>query len=335
LQKKRTEALDLINKLDEKKTLDGYSAQQLKEMLDRKTHNDSFFKFAEEQVEEMNEANRIGNGRSFKSAIAALRNFTNGKDVSFTQLNYTFLTKFETAHFSKGNSQNGLGAYMRAIRAIYNKAIKLGLVERDLYPFANYSIKTAKTRKRAISIESIKKIRDLALEPSDPLYHSSNYFLLSFFMRGMPFADLAQLRLSNIKDGRIFYQRQKTDKPYNIKLTAEIQELLAQYLEGKKKEDRIFPIINREGIEGAYKDVEWARRRYNKKLKLIAEKCGIEENLTSYVSRHSFATRAKNLGVPIATISDMLGHENVKTTEVYLDTLPSDILDDFHEQIIK
>jgi site-specific recombinase XerD len=88
-------------------------------------------------------------------------------------------------------------------------------------------------------------------------------------------------------------------------------------------------------VAGIYKDIEWSRKRYSKKLKLLAALCGIEENLTSYISRHSFATKAKNLGVPIATISDMLGHKNVKTTEVYLDTLPSDILDEFHELIIK
>jgi site-specific recombinase XerD len=70
-------------------------------------------------------------------------------------------------------------------------------------------------------------------------------------------------------------------------------------------------------------------------LKKIATLCEISENLTSYVSRHSFATRAKNLGVPIATISDMLGHADTKTTEIYLDSLQSDLMDEFHEKVIK
>lgn len=327
--------MDIITKLEDQKVLATYTVLQLKAMIEKKTEADSFIKFGEKQVEEMVFASRLGNARSYKSALSAAKTFNRGRDLSFRELNYSFLVEFEATHFSKGNSQNGLAAYMRAILAIYNKAIKLGLVERDMYPFTNYSIKTTKTRKRAISIEAIKKIRDLDFPPNHPLYNSRNYFLLSFYMRGMPFADLAQLRVSNIKDGRIFYQRQKTDKPYNIKITTEIQALLTQYLKGKAKDDHIFPIIHRTEIDGAYKDVEWARRRYNKKLKLIAEKVGIEESLTSYVSRHSFATRAKNLGVPIATISDMLGHENVKTTEVYLDTLPSDILDEFHEQVIR
>ena len=151
----------------------------------------------------------------------------------------------------------------------------------------------------------------------------------------MSFMDLAHLKLSNIIDGRIYYQRQKTDKPYNIKITDEIKAILDLYTPGKTKDDFIFPVIDRTTPEEQYRDVEWARRRFNDKLRKIAELCEIQENLTSYVSRHSFATRAKNLGVPIANISEMLGHENIKTTEIYLGSLPSDEMDKFHEQIIK
>jgi integrase/recombinase XerD len=184
-------------------------------------------------------------------------------------------------------------------------------------------------------MEAIKRIIDLKLKPDDPLFHARNYFLVSFFMRGMTFADLAQLKMENIIDGRIYYDRQKTDKPYNIKITPEIDAILSIYTVGKKKEDYIFPIIHRETLAEQYKDVEWARKRYNKKLIDIAKLCNIEEKLTSYVTRHSFATRAKNLGIPIASISDMLGHSDTKTTQVYLDTLPSDIMDDLHEKVIR
>ncbi len=131
-----------------------------------------------------------------------------------------------------------------------------------------------------------------------------------------------------------FINAKKTDKPYNIKITAEIKRILDFYVKDKEKDEYIFNIIKRESITDQYKDVEWARKRYNKKLKYIAELCGIQENLTSYVSRHSFATRAKNLQIPIADISDMLGHESIKTTEVYLDSLPSDILDEYHKKVI-
>ena len=136
-------------------------------------------------------------------------------------------------------------------------------------------------------------------------------------------------------DGRIHYQRQKTDKPYNIKITPELQTLLDIYMPEKVPDAYILPVIKRDTLSDQYRDVISARLMFNVRLKEIAKLCDIDENLTSYVSRHSFATRAKNLGVPIATISDMLGHDNVKTTEVYLDSLPSDIMDEAHERIIR
>ena len=335
LQKKKSEVIDAITKLDDKKLLDSYTVYQLKDLLEKKPENASFITYTESLIADLIEANRIGNARCYKSALAALKTFCKGRDFTFHQINHDFLVRFEIQHLKKGKSYNGLSAYLRAVRAIFNQAIKAGMVDKELYPFDSYEIKTTKTRKRAISLEAIKGIEQLAFAPDHPLYHSRNYFLASFYLRGMSFADLAELKVSNIISSRIYYQRKKTDKPYNVMITDELQQILSIYLPGKEKDAYIFPIVKRSAPQEKYNDIEWARRRFNKKLKKIADKCGIEENLTSYVSRHSFATRAKNLGIPIASISDMLGHENVKTTQVYLDTLPSDQLDAFHAQVLK
>ncbi|MDB5227807.1 MAG: site-specific integrase [Bacteroidota bacterium] len=335
IQKKKTQVSDFVTKLDEIKVLHTIkTANQIKELFEKKSDNLSFFKYTQKLIAELKAANRIGNARSYSFVLSVLKKYCNDKELSFSDLNYTFLVKFEASHLGKGNKINSLAVYMRTIRAVYNRAIKDGLVERELYPFTNYKIKTKKTQKRAISMDAIEKIVELPLEPNDPLYHPRNYFLMSFYMRGIPFADLAQLKLSNVISGRIYYQRKKTDKPYNIKITDEIEGILNIYAKDKQKDDYIFPIIKRTEPAEQYKDVEWARNRYNKKLTKLAERCDIEENLTSYVSRHSFATQAKNLGIPIAAISDMLGHESTKTTEIYLDSLPSEIMDQYHEQVI-
>lgn len=335
LQKKKSEAIDIIAKLDERKTLHTYTVVQLKQLIERKPDQASFFHYAEKVSAELREAKRIGNARAYDSAIAAFKKFAHGKDLTFFDINLTFLNRFEIEHLKKGNSYNGLSAYLRAIRAIYNQAIKAKLVDKELYPFAEYEIKSVKTRKRAISIEAIKRIEEKVLAPTHPLFHARNYFLLSFYLRGMSFADLAELKVSNIIDGRIFYQRKKTDKPYNVKINEKIQSILAIYLPKKNWNDYILPIVKRTTLEDQYKDIEWARRRFNKKLKKLAKLCGIDENITSYVARHSFATRAKNLRIPIANISEMLGHGDIKTTEIYLETTPSDELDEMHEKVIQ
>ena len=78
-----------------------------------------------------------------------------------------------------------------------------------------------------------------------------------------------------------------------------------------------------------------ARKRYNTKLKGIAELCDIEQNLTSYVSRHPFATQAMLQQVQLNAIGAMLGHFSLKTTEIYLKSLPSNILTDYNAKIMQ
>ena len=109
--------------------------------------------------------------------------------------------------------------YLRTVRAIYYKAITRGLVARDRYPFTHYKINSEPTAKRATSREKIKRISELDLETASPLFHARNYFICYYLMNGISFIDMAFLRTKNIVDGRIQYRRQKTDKPYNIKIT--------------------------------------------------------------------------------------------------------------------
>ena len=102
----------------------------------------------------------------------------------------------------------------------------------------------------------------------------------------------------------------------------------------KDSENYIFPIISDEGNpKQEYQEFFEKRKIYNKHLKEIAKLCGIETNLTSYVARHSWATIAKHKGVPIAAISEGMGHDDVKTTEIYLDSFDKEVLDDFNELI--
>lgn len=335
VQKKATLS-DFISKLDEKKELVRLtSASQIKELFERKQGIVSVFSYTESLIAEMEKAHRIGNARLYKTWNGVLKTYCKGKELSFNDINFAFLNKFEVEHYAKGNKTNSLSVYMRTLRAIFNRAIKDGIIEKEMYPFENYKIKSAKTNKRAISISAINKIEELVFEPDHPLHRTHDYFLFSFYMRGMPFTDLAHLKLENIVDGRIVFNRQKNDKPYNVKIIDEAQRILDKYTGNKQKDEYVFPIIDRTTPKEIYKDVEWARKRYNKKLKELATICGISENLTSYVSRHSFATRAKNLKIPVANLSEMLGHDSIKTTQIYMDSLPSDLIDADHEEIIR
>jgi integrase len=336
IKKRRTDAMDIILELQESGQLNSMSLAELRSKICQKKNetNPSFFAFADELIEELKKAHRIGTARSYKEVASVLKTYCNNKELPFIKINYDFLTKFETHHYSKGNTTNGLAVYMRTIRAIYNKAMKAGIVEKELYPFHDYKVKTVPTEKRALEWEMLKKIIDFDITPEHECYHARNYFLASYMMYGMNYSDMAFLKKEDINSGRIMYRRKKTSKLYDIKITSNLERILTLYMSQYPESAYVFPIIKREALPMQYKDIQWARKCYNKRLKTLAEKCGIEQNLTSYVSRHSFATQAMLQEVPLNAISSMLGHSSLKTTEIYLKSLPSNMLDDYNAMVL-
>ncbi len=334
LLNEKARAQEIINDLFKKGELDFLSVIQLKDKIVRKSKYDSFYSFGYSLVDELKISQRHGTARSYNGLLGILRVFTKNRDLKFNELNYDFLKKFERFHLSKaGNTLNGLASYMRTIKAIYNKGIKEDIIERDAYPFHKYQIKSVPTQKRAIDIAHLKKIMELKLKREDNLFNYRNYFLLSYMLLGMSFVDMAFLKIKNIVDGRIKFQRKKTSKVYDIKITEHLNEILKFFIKGKSKNEFILPVLKRDTLELQYKDEQWALKRYNKGLKKIAELCDIEERITSYVSRHSFATHAMLKEVPLQAISAMLGHSKLSTTQVYLKSLPNNILDSYQEQL--
>lgn len=331
--KERARLSDIINKLYGKGELQYLSIQQIKQQLTITANFKSFIQYGEHLVEELKSVRRFGTARSYKCTLKIMMTFAKKKDIKFN-VNYGFLIKFEKFHLKKeGNNLNGLAAYLRTIRAIYNKGINDGCIEKEAYPFTKYKIKTTSTRKRALDISYIQKILLLDLNKKHELFHTRNYFLISFMLYGMTFMDMAFLKLEDIKNGRVIYQRKKTSKNYNIKIPDRLNNIFKFYMEDKSQNEFIFPIILRDSPEKQYQDVIRKRAMYNDKLKKIAKICGIEQSLTSYVSRHSFATNAMLQNIPIQAISTMLGHSKLNTTQIYLKSLPNEILDDYNKNL--
>lgn len=334
LLKERARLSGIINKLYDNGELHYLSIQQVKQRLTITVNFKSFIQYGEHLVEELKSVRRFGTARSYECTLKIMMTFAKTKDIKFNEVNYEFLMKFEKFHLKKeGNNLNGLAAYLRTIRAIYNKGIKDGCIEKEAYPFAKYKIKTTPTRKRALDISHIQKILLLDLNTDHELFHARNYFLISFMLYGMTFMDMAFLKISDIKNGRVIYQRKKTSKNYNIKIPDRLSNILKFYMEGKSQHEFVFPIILRDKPEQQYQDVIRKRKMYNDKLKTIALLCGIEQSLTSYVSRHSFATNAMLQNIPIQAISTMLGHSKLNTTQIYLKSLPNEILDVYNKDL--
>lgn len=269
----------------------------------------------------------------YKDSISAFVKFNNAS-VKLYELDVTFLKEFEMEHKAKGNSNNGISAYMRGIRAIYNSAIKEDRYIPIKNPFNHYKIPTSRrTKKKALSKEKIIAIRNLKYDKGSNLWHTQNYLLCMFNCRGMNLIDLAKLRVRDIGESRIFYGRSKTGDPLSVRITGEFASIVNNYTTDKNENDFVFP-IGYDGSVEMFKKYRSDRRLVNKLLKKIAIDAGIEEKITSYHIRHTWATIAKNMGISTEIISEGLGHHSLKTTEIYLKSFDNSVLDDANDLVV-
>lgn len=292
------------------------------------------FAFVASLVEELRLDNKIGNAWVYESTINALKKFHPDTSLYFEQIDFQFLDKYNKHLLRSGVKHNTAFFYIRTLRAFYNKAIKHKIVNRNLYPFHDITLKAEKTKKRAIDKLLIKDIVDLDLPEGSSIWHVRNWFLLSFYLMGISFVDLALLTPYNLKNGRVTYKRQKTGKLYDIKLVPQALAIIDLY--PKQPYGFILTIINRrtKNDEERLRLIKDRTRLANKYLKRMAVLIETEETVTTYTSRHSWATICKKLGFSIEIIAECLGHEyGNKTTAVYLDSFDQDVIDDANANV--
>jgi len=296
-----------------------YTSQELVLRFRERQEGQMFGTYVLKKAEKLRLAGRFGTAHTYQYAVVSFLKFLGGKDIHIEKINAVLIEDYEQYLITGNKSKNTISCYMRSLRAAYNQAIreKIFVVEkvRD-NPFSEVFTGNAKTRKRAISKESISQLMKVELPA---LVSSRDLFLFSFYTQGMSFSDMAELKKENVKEGFIRYHRKKTSQLIIIKLEDCMREIIGRYADSNS--DFIFPILK--GIKD-YKDYErWrqtaiALAAYNRNLRKLASLAGIEEHLTSYVSRHSWASIASQEGIPLATISRGMGHESEKTTRIYI-----------------
>jgi len=297
--------------------------------------------YFQECIENLKNENRLGSANCYKDTHNRLNEFTKRRKMNFQDMDTAFLKRFEKYLEMRGNSVNSIGIYLRTLRAVYNKAIEENHVNKDLYPFINFKIKSGYSINRALSKESIKLLIKYKPKRASSRWHSLNYFIFSYLCRGMNFKDLAGLQWKeNIFGDKLYYIRAKTantkriSEPTIIKLEPQMAKILGYY---SKNDPYIFPFLE-PGISEITKRYRLKDKMkiVNKDIKDIATELGLPEadQITFYWARHTYATVLKRSGVPTAIISEALGHSNEKTTQAYLDKFENEQLDDTYQHLI-
>lgn len=344
IEQKKIEAQKLLLTLEQEGKDSHITAIRGEITKSRKKHNLSVFNYFDETIELLKDEGRIGYSNVFKETRRALFNFRHGKDLSFYEITYDLLTKFDAWYIKKGNSLNSIFVFMRTFKTLINNAKREGLIVQDFDPFKDFSFKKYRKyrpEKRAISKDEIKLIYNYTPKTESSLFHSRNYFIFSYLTRGTNFVDIAYLTWNNItKNKRMKYTRKKTGQSFDIGLLNEAYEILkyykANYHQGSET-DYIFPILNRNIHKTAAQidnRIEKVLKQTNKDLRFIGKKLGISEKITTYVARHSFATILKQEGTNTSIISEMMGHQSERTTQIYLDSFEQKKLDEATKSLL-
>lgn len=198
------------------------------------------------------------------------------------------------------------------------------------YPFRHVYTGVDKTVKRAIPIKSIKALKEMDLAMNSALDFARDMFLFSFYTRGMSFVDMAYLKKTNLQNGILTYRRRKTGQELSIKWEKCMAEIIAKYPENKT--DFLLPIIKDEGDERRQYDS--ALHLVNYRLKELSTMLKLQRPLTMYVARHSWASAAKAKNVPLSVISERMGHDSEATTQIYLASLETSVVDKANKMIL-
>lgn len=291
----------------------------------------TWFSFMESVTEGLSRAGKVGTSRAYTSALRSLRRFRKGEDFRPAALTQEMVGEYETHLLRSGVCRNTSSMYMRCLRAVYNRAVERGLAP-AASPFKHVYTGIDKTVKRAVPLSVIKQIKALDLPLGSSHALARDLFLLYFYTRGMSFIDMAFLKKSDLRDGTLTYTRHKTKQCLAIRWEPSMQEIIARY--DASATAYLLPIITREdGTER--RQYENALHLINNKLKQIALLAGLRSRLTMYVARHSWASIAHAKHIPLAVISEAMGHDSETTTQIYLASLSSDTIDRANRQILK
>ena len=250
----------------------------------------------------------------------------------FAELDNDLLMSYEYFLKSEGLSMNTISFYMRRLRAIYNRAVEEELTEQNNL-FKNVYTSSEKTAKRAISLKSIKRLKSLDLSYSTAKAFARDMFLFSFYTRGMSFVDIAYLQKKDSRNGVLNYRRKKTGKLLYVRLEPCMQEIIERY-ESATNSTYLLNII-KDNKNDARKQYQNALTLINRSLKSIGKLIGLDKPLSMYVARHSWASIAKNEGISLPVISEGMGHDSESTTQIYLASLDSSVIDKANQKILK
>jgi site-specific recombinase XerD len=304
------------------------NAQAIKDaVLGIAEKNDDLLSFFEAHEQEVKSKVGIdyspGTHKNYVATYKHLKKFLvkkyRGRVISLKDLDYDFIAGFESyLKLDVGNSNNGAIKHIQRLKKVIHLAMKHGKLIQN--PFATYSVKKEKTNREFLSADELHKMQTAELE--NPTLNKVRDIFIFICYTGVSYSDLAELTEDNLVKGIdgdlwISIERSKTGTPTRIPILAPamaVIDRLREHPEAKNKE-KLLPVMT--------------NQKMNKYLKDIATKCEINKPVTCHIGRHTFATTVTlSNDIPIETVSQMLGHTSLRTTQIYAKVIEKKVSQD-------
>lgn len=307
-----------------------YSAEDIVNAFYNNVTNQTLFSFMKITIIKLKDLGRSRTAETYISTLNSFMRFKKDVDILLYEVDSYLMQTYEAYLKGNGIAMNTISFYMRILRAVYNRAVDQDITEQH-YPFKHVYTGVDKTLKRAVSLKTIKQIKELDLSNDSKLELIRDLFIFSFYTRGMSFVDMSYLKKKNLNNGVLSYRRRKTNQQLNIKWEKCMQEIIDKYQNNNTQ--YLLPIIinpNKDDRTQYQNTINTA----NRKLKKIAKLVNLPMPLTMYVSRHSWASIAKSKNIPISVISEGMGHNSEGITQIYLASMDTAIVDKANRLLI-
>lgn len=307
-----------------------YTADDVIALFHKVTKETSLFSFMHSVIIQLRQLGKIRTSETYTATLKSFMEFREEQDVPLDGVNSDLILLYEAHLKAKGVRMNTISFYMRILRAVYNRAVEKELTPQK-YPFRHVYTGVDKTVKRAVPVKVIKALKELDLSMKSSLDFARDMFMFSFYTRGMSFVDMAYLKKTDLQNGILTYCRRKTGQQLTVKWEKCMEEIIKKYPSNSSA--YLLPIIKEKGNER--KQYDNALHLVNYRLKDLSGMLKLQRPLTMYVARHSWASAAKIRNVPLSVISEGMGHDSEKTTQIYLASLEASVVDKANKMILE
>ena len=293
--------LEYVNTLIRRKV--PFDFESLDVFLKNSSESDSFIDFIVRRTDERKDRAE-GTIKHYRTLVKVLEDF--GRINYFHDLTRSNITMFDDYLRSKGIKDTTVYGYHKNMKAYINEAIRFGIISEN--PYVGLKINRGKSDKRKyLTYEEMRRMERCRI--TDPSVNRVRDLFLFQCYTGLAYSDLYKFDFASDVERRgnkfiIADRRVKTNEDYFIVLLSPAMEILRKY-------DFDLPVIS--------------NQKYNDYLKVAASFAKIDKNLTTHCARHTFAVFALNNGVPMEVVSKMLGHTNIKTTQIYAKVLNTEV----------